>query len=278
MHQAIRVPDAPAPPAEPGPGQVRCPQCGEITDATRRFCRRGHPIRDLTPEPVAEPSPTAAASGERQGALHHAKVAYDKGISLRAQVFRFGLILGALGIGVSMLPPWGFHVREFAGDQLGKLIPDEYEAVAVTARPGLADLRGFPSRFAVDGQPSRSWAVPWDAKAAVPTTCGAQSGASGVLELRLPAGTTIDRLTVRNGLPDDDPNVGKYATPKAIDVIVPQGPCTRIQLDADPAPQHHSLHLAGAKQAVVQVASVYPAEAGPSTVVALSELQFEKKK
>jgi len=88
--------------------------------------------------------------------------------------------------------------------------------------------------------------------------------------VRLPAGTTIDRITVLNGLPDNNPNVGKYATPTVIDVIVPQGPCTRIQLDEDPKAQHHSLHLDGTKEAFVQVADVYPAEAGPSTAVALS--------
>ena len=276
VHEAIRVPQAPSVrPVEPGPGQVRCPTCGEIADAGHRFCRFGHPIQDLTPQPAAAPSP--AASAPSGNGLRRARVAYDTGLSVRAKAVRVAMVLGVFGIGVAMLPPWGTDVRSLVTDQVDRFRPDEYEPVAVEAEDGAGDVEGFPSRFAVDGELSRAWAVGWNPKAPVAKKCGGVSGAAGALTVTLPAGAKVDRLTVHNGLADDNPSVGKHATPKVLDVIVPEGACTRLELDEGTEAQHRSVDIEGAEQVVVLIADVYPAKTGDSTIVSLSDLELETK-
>ena len=286
---------APQPARAPKPGEIRCGNCGRYNPPGTRFCRCGNAL-PVQPKPAAQattPAPPALLPWYRRllggadrdrvrQATRAARITYDRGLGLRARWVRATLLLGALGIGVTAVAPWGAGLRGFVGDQIQQV--RGYEAVTVEKAvvvPADARRRSFPAAFATDGQPSRAWAVGWrgGGRRAPEGACGqVRSPAAGSLVVSLAQASRVDRVTIQPGLQRDNPNWSKQARPRTVELRFSDGTCQRISLGDAFEPQTFDVEARAVSDVQVVILDAYPQQEGRGDLTAISEIGFAARR
>jgi hypothetical protein len=277
------------------PGQVRCRTCGTPVSEDRRFCRCGAILHSRSQSQQLDAPhaklPWYRRLGEMFGggrdfrrsmrsANRGLRVVYDAGLGARAQLFRATMYLGILGIGASQLGPWGGNLRSQAYQRVNNLLPHSYVNVPVEhvqTDPATKDSAAFPVKYAVDGDPSLAWAVPWTPVTVNGKPCQGPTGAAAlVVTFRGP--TKLNKITISAGLGKDNPDRAVQARPKTIEVATSDGNCTPVDLADKPDPQQFTLKGDGITFARLSIVDTYPAQSasGPQ-LVALSEVSFQQR-
>lgn len=305
----VRPPRVEAPPPAPvvrarGPraDETPCPNCGRPHQTDRRFCRHcGFELAalappaplTLTPPPAREPWYRRLLRGglsrdrrdfrqRMREAGKGARIRYSQALGLRATVFRALFVLATLGIGVSLVGPWG-SARGWLSDQVARAFPRSYQVVTpagLAVVPEQPELPGYLPLYAVDGQPSRAWAVGWDqaAERGAAEPCGqAPSVAAASLDVAFPAPVNLGRISVQAGLDRADGDWSKQGRPKTIDVVFSDGTCARLELADSFEPQHHEVEAAGVTAVRITVVDAYPHLDGDGALMALSEVAFAQR-
>lgn len=271
----------------------RCPVCGRLNPSGRQLCACGTPLHGDLATPQAEQphdpwrrravrAPLARRSFRR--ALRTAaggRQPFDQPLAARVRWFR--AISGGL-LGVLLLAgfgPWRGGMMNFLADQWARLVPGQTRTVpvaAVTVEPDQPQEDGFLPSYAVDGIPTRAWAVAWDPDAVEEPgpPCAGSRAAGGALRVLFERPSEVNRVTVRAGLDRSLEDWSKQARPRQIDVGFSDGTCIRATLDDRAEPQQlENLEVGQVDSATLTLVDAYPALAGEGRLIAVSEIAFE---
>ena len=208
------------------------------------------------------------------------RVTYDTALSIRARFVRATLLLGAAGITLSQLGPWGADARARITEQIDRVVPHRYANVqpqAVTTDPAVPDLPGYDVKYAIDGDPGRAWGTAWRPPAAAGEPCRRPGGAAALL-VTFGQPTSIDRVVFRGGLAKGNDTRTLQARPRRLDVLFSDGTCAVADLGDDAGPQKVGAKAAAVTNARVVIVDVYPPADGGESLVSLSEVSFERRK
>jgi hypothetical protein len=290
------VVSAPSRPGALDPGQVRCRVCGNPVGADRRFCRCGASLVPAVTRSTTKQAPARLPWYKRLGdvfggnrdfrrsmrsANRGLRSTYNVGLSIRAKFVRASLLLGAAGVGLSQLGPWGGDLRGQLRDRVDRVVPHSYVDVpvdVVTTDPASRALPGYDPKFAVDGDPGRAWAAPWRPTADTGGPCR-RSGGTPALLVTFPQPATVSRLTIRAGLAAGADERTRQAQPRVLDIQFSDGSCQPVELANTPDAQQFKVTTGSSTSARIVVADVYPAPESQGTpLVSLSEITFQRRK
>jgi ribosomal protein L40E len=313
LQPAEAAPRAPAirpasAPAEVAPGGPLCPQCGTANPPGRRFCRRCGAA--FTGDDVALPATGGGPPERRRGRWPRvtarrradgddggdqgltpsraARSAYRHTLDVRYRVLRVlavvagvGLLAGSLGFaGVNPISgARGLWDRFFPRDaRVGELeaVADPPEVVDVDFAPGAA----------VDGDPKTAWAATWQLEPGADPAdgCGADEsgtgGATGALEVALPAAVELSKLSIQPGLPPGDPGRAAQWQPTRLELRFDDGSCTQVDLKDQAGFQDHRLDGPETRHVRIAVLDAAPPRdpAASTDQVAIGELRLYSKK
>jgi hypothetical protein len=209
------------------------------------------------------------------------RATYNIGLSIRSQFVRATLLLGTVGIGLSQLGPWGAGVRGELTNRIDGLLPKSYVDVPVDAAvtdPASRALPGYDVAFAVDGDPGRAWAAPWQPAADSGQPCHRAGGAPALLvTFRQPA--SLNRVTMLAGLAEGNDERARQARPRQVDLLFSDGTCTVFDLTDTPTAQHVDVNAAKITSVRVVIVDAYPArDARGTPLVGISEVGFQRRK
>jgi len=286
---------SPAWSAPPGAGERACPQCGRGVGADRRFCRCGAQLtapRTVSDEAEAPPRlPWYRRIGDSIGtgrgfrrAMRSAngglRVNYDRALAVRAQLVRATFVLGAAGLAVSQLGPWGPDLRDQAYQRIDRYVPHRYAAVptdTVGLEPAANPVPGFDVGYAVDGNADRAWAAPWVPAAGGGQPCQRAGGAPALtIAFRRPA--TIERVVIQSGLAKTNDKRTLQFRPRQVDLLFSDGTCAEATLTDDAGPQTITVKATDVAHARVVIVDAYPPADKGDGLVSLSEISFSSRR
>jgi hypothetical protein len=209
------------------------------------------------------------------------RATYNVGLSIRGKLVRVTLLLGAAGVGLSQLGPWGGDLRGQVRARIDQVRPHSYVDVpvdVVATDPASRALPGYSVKFAVDGDPGRAWAAPWQPAADTGGPCRRPGGTPALL-VTFPQAATVSRLSIRAGLAAGNDERSRQAQPRVLDVQFSDGSCTTVELANTPDAQQFPVTTGAATSARIVIADVYPApDAQGPPLVSLSEVTFQRRK
>jgi hypothetical protein len=290
------------PAADTGPGgpgdDVRLCQCGRRNPAGARFCPCGRTLvrlevgtRSWTPDVPVEAGWRGAGDrrrfdGELRAAAGGQPRGYDRPLATRTVALRCG---SALVLVVLLLASLSGGVRGRVTDGVAGMMPHAYRQLAApTAHaegPGALDLPGYAPAFAVDPYLNTAWASAWPPPAqsspAQPAAGGSCAGAQGQptsLVLQFDEVVSVDRVRIRAGLSDDDPQHTNQYRPRQLAFQFGDQPCVALPLRDTADAQNLDVQGRDLRTVKVWVIDVYPPPAGQGADVAISGLDFLTKR
>ncbi|KPM56697.1 hypothetical protein CcI49_26725 [Frankia sp. CcI49] len=272
---------------------VRC-HCGRESPPQSRFCRCGQmlvpaqsDLRPDDPRPAAAPVPSRGlgSSLERAGERRRfdremrraatGRSGYSRPLALRVVAFRTTLVVALIAV---VLASASTTTRSWAADRLSTVLPGSYreidEFASVRVDPEMDERPGYLAQRAVDGSRNRAWMTAWDPTAEIGESCPKTAGRSATLVLRFTSAVRVDRVSIRAGLPKNDPEAPVQAQPKQIGIQL-DDQCWTKDLSDSGEPQV----LKGVAGRDVRIARVWIVDTfdhsnGSGTFVAISEIDF----
>jgi hypothetical protein len=243
--------------------------------------------RDAEPEPVRPRGwrSNLAGVGERREFDRGMRAAagawrgYDQPLAPRVAAFRGTAVLVVVATLVAFVGPWSGGSRRWVSDRVAGLLPHSYKEIdvkSVSVEPNEVDRPGYTPLFAVDGFRNRAWATSWrpDRPPAGPS-CVDSVGPSSTLVLTFAEPARIDRVSIRAGLDEKDPDRSRQARPKKIGIQLGDGPCQLRQLRDEAGRQDVDVRGRDVPYAKVWVTEAYdPADSEGELLVAFSEIDF----
>jgi len=265
---------------------IRCPNCGLILPAGRRFCRCGASL--LTPAPAQDwvdpeerqPWHRRIRDGIGSGAKfwramrranHGARARFGRARSLRDHTVRWLAAVGVTVVGVSQLGPWGGQLRDDAFSRVSARLPWSYTSVradGTTTDPPEDDRPGLGPGFAVDLDRSTAWATAWAEPTAGGEPCDRPAGAAR-LTITFTNPVDVDRVRVLPGMPSVSPDQELQNRPKVVDVRLSDRSCGTMTFDK--ASGEGSVELSGDNitSMTVSIVDVHPAPTDSSAAASL---------
>ncbi|WP_028048514.1 hypothetical protein [Cellulomonas sp. URHD0024] len=274
---------------------IRCPVCRRALPSSRRFCRCGATL--VRPVVVEEEVERARLPWYRRlddrirrnqafwrrmrSANAGIRAHYDRVRSVRVYAAQLTAMLAAVGITGVVLLPSAAAVREQAVAQATSLDPRGYTVLQATAStvPAQAADPQYAPAFAVDGKTATAWGGTWTQPTTSGGACG-QAGGTATLVLTLPAPTDVDRISILGGMPATSPDRDLQDKPGVVDIVWGDRPdqCTEVTMVDSSAPQPFTLDAKDVtKVAVVIVGTIAPQNPSPTRVVAVSEVQLQRR-
>jgi hypothetical protein len=265
------------------PGGQVCKVCRRSSPPERRFCACGATLmrRDVAASPAQRAGAAdrpRSVKGFRAGlrAAAGGRPRFDRPVAVRVRAMRFLLIAGLLVLAGSQLTPGGIDARHWTTDRAKSLVPKHYQEISLTAadvdqRKG--EIDGYEPFFAIDGEPSRAWAV-HVVRVAQPGKCGSATSTALIVKLKGP--TSVDRIVLHAGLPSSDNNRVTFQIPRLVDVTFSDGTCDRLRLDKTNGAQDFPVDVGAVESMRIQVAAAYPATEGPGGTAAIAEVQLQR--
>ncbi|WP_261569964.1 hypothetical protein [Frankia gtarii] len=270
--------------------QVRC-RCGRQNPPGSRFCPCGQTLvhdqtgspADTAPGTTPGPRPALAGAGERRRFDRQMRAAaggrrgYDRPLANRVVALRATAGLLAVAVVLALAGPASGSTRGWAAGRISGVLPHSYKEVDVSGvgvTPAQRDLRGYPPMFAVDGYRNRAWVTAWNPDEAIGETCSKTVGRSAILVLTFARSVRIDHVSIRAGLPKDDPAAPSQVRPKRIAIQFGDEQCQFKDLLKVAEPQLLNVTGKDTQLARVWIVDAYDAATAPGNQVAISEIDF----
>lgn len=282
---------------------IRCPTCGRVSPAGRRFCRCGATlVPPVSVDTWVDPEEPLAwhrrirdglGGGARfwramRSANRGVRARFSRARSLRDHAVRWLAVFGITVVGVSQLGPWGGQLRDDAWHRASAVLPWSYTVVRAemaATDPAVADVPGFEPGNAIDLDRGTAWATSWTQPSpgtASPDTgaCSRSDGSSRlVIQFRQPV--DISRIRILPGMPAVSPDRHGQNRPKTVDLKLSDGSCGTV--DFDDVPDERSVEISGDAITTIDVSiiDVYPADPAPDlragALVAVTEVVAESR-
>jgi hypothetical protein len=204
---------------------------------------------------------------------------YDQPLAARVMAFRTAASAVVAVAFLAFVWPWGAQSRSWVGDRLAGLLPHSYEEIKVekvSVDPPQPDIDGYAADFAVDGFRNRAWVTAWDPAQPIGRDCRETVGRrSATLVLDFAKEVRVDRVSIRAGLDEKNPDHNTQARPKRFGLQLGDKSCQTLPLKPGPDRQDFDVEKAGeVSYAKVWIIDADEPADGPGNRVAISELDF----
>ncbi len=259
---------------EIAPGDLICGECGEGNDPERKFCRRcgaslaeaqvaGARRRIFRRKP-REAGPETGRGGGPRGVAGKGRIGHRRAPSALQRAGTLVVLLGVAAAVIVAVGPFRDTVVD-AFDRVRSAVFPRLEPVSPAGAEASSSMDGHPAAGAIDGAESTYWA--------------GEDIANQSLEILLREPADIARFLITPGAGEED----FLAQPRPKEILVfflpeagsPPEPL-RITLQDEPQAQTFDVDAAGTASVRIEIASVYPSEAGGLNV-AIAEVELRTR-